>query len=98
MQRIVLVSALTCLVSAPSLRAGTGNSLLDVSRDGKRLLVANPDSGTVTVIDTDKRTVVREIPVGAKPEGITWLGNGPRAAVTLYAGNAVVFFDAATGQ
>src|SRR5688572_15228162 len=82
----------------PSLQAGASNSLLDVSPDGTRLLVDNTDNGTVTVIDTAKREVIREIEVGAKPEGVAWIGNGPRAAATLYAGSAVVFFDAATGK
>lgn len=90
--------AVTAIFVVPVVRAGVSNSLLDVSSDGTRLLVANTDNGTVTVIDAAKREVIREIPVGAKPEGVAWIGNGPRAAVTLYAGSAVVFFDAATGQ
>ncbi len=52
----------------------------------------------MTLVDVQKRVAVREIAVGAKPEGVTWIGAGPRAAVTLYHGNAVVFFDALTGQ
>lgn len=71
---------------------------MDLSPDGSRLLVANTDNGTVTLIDTAKREVIREIPVGAKPEGVTWIGAGPRAAATLYAGSAVVLFDVDAGQ
>ena len=33
--------------------AGDSNSLMDVSPDGKRLIVANPDNGTVTIFDND---------------------------------------------
>jgi YVTN family beta-propeller protein len=84
-------------LASSSLHAGTSNSLLDVSPDGKLLLAANRDNGTVTVIDTNTRQVLREIKVGAKPEGVCWIGSGPRAVVTLYEDNALVFFDAATG-
>ena len=94
----MLALLLTFSGAVGDVHAGVSNSLLDVSPDGSRLLVANPDSGTVSVIDAVKREVIREIAVGSKPEGVTWIGNGPRAAVTLYAGSAVVFFDAATGQ
>jgi YVTN family beta-propeller protein len=98
MPRLWLVTlVIFCLVDIP-LAAGTSNSLMDISPDGARLLVANPDNGTVTVVDTATKKVLREIPVGSKPEGVTWIGDGPRAVVTLYAGSAVVFFDAMTGQ
>ena len=84
-------------LASSSAHAGTSNSLLDVSPDGKLLLAANRDNGTVTVVDTATRKVLREVKVGAKPEGVSWIGAGPRAVVTLYEDNALVFFDAATG-
>jgi YVTN family beta-propeller protein len=71
---------------------------MDVSPDGKRLLVANNDNGTVTLVDTTARRVVREIPVGRKPEGVTWIGDGPRAAVTLYEEAAVLILDTDAGK
>lgn len=79
-------------------RAGSSNSLMDVSPDGKRLLVTNTDNGTVTVVDTASRKALREIKVGEKPEGVTWVGAGPVAAVTAYRDAAVVFFDADSGK
>lgn len=85
-------------VAVPDLPAGTSNSLMDVSPDGRRLLVANPDNGTVTVVDTAARKVLHEVKVGDKPEGVTWIGNGPLAAVTVYHEDVVVFFDAADGR
>lgn len=78
--------------------AGSSNSLLDVSPDSKRLLAANADNGTVTLVDCAKGEAVREIAVGAKPEGVTWLANGPLAAATLYGQRQVVVFDTETGQ
>ena len=89
-------TVLGCVV-APA-RAGTSNSLLDVSPDGTRLLVTNSDNGTVTVVDTNTREPLREIEVGEKPEGVTWIGNGPLAAVTVYREDRVVFFDADMGK
>jgi YVTN family beta-propeller protein len=83
---------------APAARAGTSNSLMDVSPDGRRLLVANADNGTVSVVDTAARKVLREVPVGDKCEGVTWVGNGPLAAATVYREDRVVFFDAESGK
>src|SRR5262249_55886362 len=82
----------------PAARAGTSNSLMDVSPDGSRLLVTNSDNGTVSVVDTEARKVLREIKVGDKPEGVTWIGKGPLAAVTVYREDRVVFFDTKTGK
>jgi YVTN family beta-propeller protein len=78
--------------------AGSSNSLMDVSPDGKWLLVANPDNGTVTVVAVEARQVAREIKVGDKPEGVCWIGNGPLAAVTVYHEDLVAFFNAQDGQ
>jgi len=79
-------------------RAGSSNSLMDVTPDGSRLLVANSDSGTVTVMDTAARKVLHEIAVGEKPEGVAWIGDGPIAAVTVYREDQVVFIDASAGK
>lgn len=85
------------LVGIPA-RAGTSNSLLDISPDGAWLLVTNSDNGTVTVVDAKARKAVREITVGDKPEGVAWIGNGPFAAVTVYHDDLLVFVNAMDGQ
>jgi YVTN family beta-propeller protein len=82
----------------PPAQAGSSNSLMDLSPDGTRLLVANADNGTVTVVDTAARKALREIKVGDKPEGVTWIGAGPLAAVAVYRANRVVFVDTAAGK
>jgi YVTN family beta-propeller protein len=79
-------------------RAGSSNSLMDVSPDGKRLLLANNDNGTVTLVDAIARRVVREIPAGKKPEGVAWVGPGPLAAITLYEEAVVLILDTETGK
>src|SRR5947208_6401795 len=93
-----LLASVALAWSGSFAKAGTSNSLMDVSPDGTRLLVANPDNGTVTVLDTGNRKALREIKVGDKPEGVTWIGNGPLAAVTVYREDLVVFFDAQDGR
>jgi YVTN family beta-propeller protein len=93
----ILVFATLLSVAAPVL-AGNSNSLLDISPDGVRLLVTNADNGTVSVVDTTARKVVHEIPVGDKAEGVTWIGSGPMAAVTVYRGDKVVFVDTVQGK
>jgi YVTN family beta-propeller protein len=92
-----LLGALALLGASPA-PAGTSNSLLDISPDGARLLVTNPDNGSVTVVDARNHKVLREIPVGEKPEGVTWVGKGPLAAAAVYRDNRVVLFDADTGR
>lgn len=82
----------------PVARAGSSNSLLDVSPDGARLLAVNADNGTVTVVDLKTRQKLHEIAVGDKPEGATWVGAGPLAAVTVYRDDRVVFLDTAAGK
>jgi YVTN family beta-propeller protein len=78
--------------------AGSSNSLLDVSSDGKTLLAANPDNGSVTVVDIPARQKIGEIAVGDKPEGVTWVGPGDLAAVAVYHERAVVFFSPRAGK
>lgn len=93
--RLVFVACL--LGSLPPVHAGSSNSLLDITPDGKHLLVANSDNGTVTALDAATNAVLHEIAVGDKPEGVAWLGNGPLAAVTVYREDRVVFVDTAKG-
>jgi YVTN family beta-propeller protein len=80
------------------LPAGSSGSLLDLRPDGRLLLVANPDSGTVTVIHAIEHVKLREVRVGEQPEGVAWLGDGPLALATLYRAGQVVLFSAETGE
>jgi YVTN family beta-propeller protein len=89
---------LAALVIPNAARAGSSNSLLDLNSDGSKLLVVNADNGTVSVVDTAARKKLHEIKVGPKPEGVTWIGAGPLAAVTVYQADLVVFLDTAEGK
>ncbi len=90
--------AVLLLASAPPALAGPSNSLLDLSPDGSRLLVANTDSGTVSVVDVKARKLLAEIPVGDTPEGVSWVGASSVGVVTLWGDDKLVFVDAAAGK
>src|SRR6476620_562449 len=96
MRRLAAIALL--LIASPFGVAGPSNSLMDVTPNGKALVVDNNDSGTVTLIDLEKQEKVREIKVGKKPEGVTWIGDGPLAAITLYHEMAVVVVDTNSGK
>jgi YVTN family beta-propeller protein len=77
--------------------ASAANSLMDLSADGTLLACANRDSGTVSIIDVARRAKVREVAVGRKPEGVTFLGDSHRLAVAVYGDDRVVLVDADAG-
>ena len=95
---LVAFLSVTAFWFAQYAHAGSSNSLMDVSADGTRLLVVNSDNGTVTVVDAVARKPLREIPIGEKPEGVTWIGSGPLAAATVYHEDKIVFFNAEDGH
>ncbi|MGL4554889.1 MAG: hypothetical protein ACRC33_27290 [Gemmataceae bacterium] len=95
---MIRAAALLTLLAPALASAGSSNSLLDVSPDGKRLLTVNADNGTVSVVDLVTRQKLHEIPVGDKPEGVTWVGGSDLAAVTVYRDDLVVFLDATAGK
>jgi YVTN family beta-propeller protein len=78
--------------------AGSSNSLMDLSADGKLLACSNRDSGTVTVIDLATHKKLREIPVGKLPEGVTFVGKTHTLAVAVYRDDVVAFIDADSGK
>jgi YVTN family beta-propeller protein len=82
----------------PCAFAGSSNSLLDISADGKLLGAANRDNGTVSIVELATRTVLREIPVGNKPEGVTFLGATQHLAVAVYGDDKIVLLDAGSGD
>jgi YVTN family beta-propeller protein len=73
-------------------QAGSASSLMDLSPDGKTLVVANTDSGTISIVDLKERKKIVEIPVGDHPEGVSWAGPN-LALVTVYGDDTVVYID-----
>lgn len=94
---LVLVLLLLACRSLPC-RGGSSNSSLDVSADGRWLVCANREAGTVAVVDLREYCKVAEIPVGVHPEGISFVGSSHQFAVAVYGEDRVVFADAVTGE
>ena len=92
------LTTLCVFYAAQWARAGSSNSLLDVSADGQLLACSNRDSGTVTIVDLSKREKVHEVPVGKHPEGVSFLGSSHNLAVAVYADDKVVLVDADAGK
>ncbi|MEX1229259.1 MAG: beta-propeller fold lactonase family protein [Planctomycetaceae bacterium] len=81
----------------PSLvHAGSSNGLMDISADGTLLACSNRDSGTVTIVDLTTNQKLREFTVGAKPEGVTFVGETHQLAIAVYADDLIMFCDADT--
>ena len=55
-----------------------GPDCMDVSTDGKLLMVTSRWAKKLTVIDTDSRKVVRQVNVGRSPHGVWTLDHSPR--------------------
>jgi len=101
-QNRVVAAVSSLLVFLTSLHsplvAGTSNSLMDISADGKLLACSNRDSGTVTIVDLATHTKLHEVGVGTKPEGVTFLGHSHRLAVAVYGDDRVVCLDGDSGE
>ncbi len=93
----LLLFAIVLNLSIPGV-AGLSNGLMDISADGQRLVCSHRDSGTVTVVDLEQLAVMREIPVGHKPEGVSFLGETHRFAVAVYGDDLVRIYHADTGK
>lgn len=91
-----LAGLILCLCALPAL-AGTSNSMLDISADGRWLASANRDNGSISIVDLQSNKVVHEISVGHHPEGVTFLGNTTNVAATVYGDDEVVICDGTNG-
>lgn len=58
--------------------APAGPDCMDVSADGRFIMVASRWAKKLTVIDTTSRTVVRQVNVGKSPHGVWTLDHAPR--------------------
>jgi YVTN family beta-propeller protein len=96
--RIVFAFVCVVLSTVGIARGGSSSSLLDISRDGKFLAAANRDNGTVSIVDRATARVLHEVPVGAKPEGVTFIGPTCLVAATAYGDDKVVLLDAEHGS
>lgn len=81
-----------------SIPAGDYPHGLRLSPDGRHLLVANVEGGSVSLFDTGTLAEVARIPVGAAPVQVAFLPDGSRAYVSLRDEDAVAVIDLATRE
>ena len=81
------------IVAGGAVHAGSSNSLLDISSDGLLLASANRDNGSVSIVDLASARVLREIPVGLKPEGVSFIGVGHQLVATAYGDDLLALID-----
>ena len=60
-------------------RTPAGPDCMEMMADGKTLLVTTRWAGKLSVIDLEKKAVVRQIPVGKSPHGVWTLNHASRA-------------------
>jgi YVTN family beta-propeller protein len=73
----------------PPPKAPTWSSTIALSADGKLVWSVNPDDDSVSVIRTDRNTVVKKIKVGNEPQGVAVDPVGRYAYVANAAGNSL---------
>jgi YVTN family beta-propeller protein len=95
---LLAIGLLALALACPTAHAGSSNSLMDISADGSLLACSNRDSGSVTIVDLKSNSKLREIKVGLKPEGVSFLGASHALAVAVYHDDKVVFLDGNTGE
>jgi YVTN family beta-propeller protein len=76
-----------------TLPSGTDPEQFAVSRDDKKLFIANEDAGQVSVLDLSARTIVKGIKVGGEPEGVDLSPDGRFVYVTAEGDNQVTAID-----
>ncbi|MCP1442925.1 YVTN family beta-propeller protein [Pseudomonas sp. GGS8] len=79
-----------------SIAVGEGPRGIAISADGSRVFVCNYISGTVSVIDTRNKKVIRTIAVEQYPRNIALGHEGKRAYVTNYGSSSVSVIDTDT--
>lgn len=90
-------AGVTVYVLAPPTRARpTSSQPLAFAEAGRTLWVANPDSGTVTVIDTASLSRVAEVRVGREPRSVAASEDGARLYVACAGSDELWVLDAAS--
>ena len=80
------------------LPSGADPEQFALSRDGKRLYIANEDNAVTTVVDIESRQVVKQIDVGVEPEGMAISPDDALAVTTSETTNMAHVIDTKTFQ
>jgi len=82
-------------LSAQSLAfRAVSSGALALSADGARLFVVNPDSASISVVDTAAKRVLRDVAVGREPRTLTMAPDGRYIYVTNEASGTITIVDA----
>jgi len=78
------------------LHAGSDPEQFALSRDGRRLFVANEDTASMTVVDIASGSVLQRVSVGREPEGVALTPDGRWVLITNESDNSVSVIDTGT--
>ena len=78
------------------LHAGSDPEQFALSRDGKKLFVANEDAATMSVVDVASGAVVERVPVGREPEGVAVTPDGRWVLISNESDDSVSIIDTGT--
>lgn len=95
---VLLLSQLTRSASPQSSTIKRASSAIAVTSDGATLLVVNPDSDSLTLVDTSTRSVIAELPTGVDPRTVSVDDAGGRAYVTNRGSDSLSVIDIAARQ
>ncbi|MGD2179238.1 MAG: c-type cytochrome [Anaerolineae bacterium] len=84
--------------ATPVSQAGCSSSAIALSADGETLLVVNPDSNSLTLVDTATRSPVAELPVGSDPRTVAVDDGSGRAYVANRGSASVSVVDLAARE
>ena len=76
-----------------TIKVGARPYAVALNRDDSRLFVTNQDDGTVAVVDTRERRLIKTITVGDKPEGISADQQAERIYVANWLDSTVSVID-----
>ena len=109
MKRFAWVGALILLMCLGSARIDRGSRVqavftpvllsstsIAITPDGTTLVVANPDSNSVSLVDTLNNTLVQEIGVGVDPRGVAVAADGVTAYVVNQGSDSLSVIDIPT--
>ena len=92
------VPAETNVLSSRSGLVKRSSSAIALTSDGTTLLVVNPDSNSITLVDTAGLETVAEIPVGVDPRTVAVDDAGRRACVANRGSDSISIVDLTTRQ
>lgn len=79
LRRFMIAALLFVVLCSPSTRSASltsspvkrNSSAMAITADGATLLVVNPDSNSLTLVDAASRSVIAELSVGIDPRTVT---------------------------